>query len=249
MGHALGDLTDEQWRSPSRCDGWSVQDVVAHLIGTNTFWAASIEAGVMGSPTRYLASFDPVATPAQMVEPMRSMTAADTLQQFLDTNNVLCAVIESLNDCDWSKVAESPPGHVPIRLVAHHALWDSWVHERDILVPLGIAPAEEGDELISCLRYVAALGPALGLSAESGRSGALLIEATEPDARVVVDVNTTVHVHDGPAPSGATRLRGRAVDLIDMLSIRAPLDPPVSEQDRWLFSGLATVFDAAIDAA
>ena len=29
----LDGLTDEQWRSPTDCDGWSVRDIVAHLAG------------------------------------------------------------------------------------------------------------------------------------------------------------------------------------------------------------------------
>jgi len=35
--HALVDdlsrLTDEQWRTPSLCEGWTVHDVAAHLVG------------------------------------------------------------------------------------------------------------------------------------------------------------------------------------------------------------------------
>ena len=44
----LGALDDAQWRSPSRCEDWSVQDVVSHLVGTNQFWTVSIGAGLAG---------------------------------------------------------------------------------------------------------------------------------------------------------------------------------------------------------
>ena len=30
-----------------------------------------------------------------------------------------------------------------MRLLASHALWDGWVHERDIALPLGLTPPEE----------------------------------------------------------------------------------------------------------
>src|SRR4051812_29978797 len=63
----LAGLDDEQWATPSRCAGWSVQDVVSHLVTTNQFWTISILSGLKGEPTQYLATFDPVATPAQMV--------------------------------------------------------------------------------------------------------------------------------------------------------------------------------------
>src|SRR4051794_15328761 len=65
---ALASLSDEQWLAPSRCAGWTVQDVIAHVIGVNGFWQISITSGAAGAPTKYLVGFDPVATPQQMVE-------------------------------------------------------------------------------------------------------------------------------------------------------------------------------------
>ncbi|MEY2460068.1 MAG: hypothetical protein QOG30_1898 [Acidimicrobiaceae bacterium] len=244
----LATLTDEQWTRPSRCEGWSVQDVIAHLIGTNNFWSLSILAGLAGSPTRILAAFDPAATPALMVEPMRSMSASETLDQFVESNQALYDAIESLDIDGWSTVAESPAGHVPIRLLASHALWDAWVHERDIMLPLDLIPAQEPDEIASCLRYVTAVAPVLAFSSDPTRRGALEIDATEPDVHVVIEVDTTVVVRDGPAPAGAIRLTGRATDLVDSLSIRAPLHHTVPAHSRWLIEGLATVFDVQVES-
>jgi uncharacterized protein (TIGR03083 family) len=243
MAAALGALTDDQWAHPSRCEGWSVQDVIAHLVGTNAFWALSIRSGLAGEPTRFLASFDPMATPAQMVAPMRVLAPSEVLEQFVETNQALFDAVAEVDDAGWSMLAEAPPGHLPIRLVAHHALWDSWVHERDVLLPLGIAPDEEADEVVSCLRYVAALAPAFGITADAAQRGALVIDAVDPDTCVVVEVDGSVAVHTGPAPADALRLTGGAVDLVDVLSIRAPLTHPVPEHQRWLVAGLAEVFD------
>lgn len=63
----LARLTDDQWAHPSRCEGWSAKDVVVHLDSTNAFWAFSLSAGRTGEPTRFLATFDPVASPAELV--------------------------------------------------------------------------------------------------------------------------------------------------------------------------------------
>jgi uncharacterized protein (TIGR03083 family) len=243
---ALARLTDEQWKQPSRCENWTVQDVVAHLIGTNSFWTMSIVAGVSGAPTRVLATFDPAATPELMVAPMRAMPPAQVLEQFAETNQSLFDVVEQLDDSGWSAVGESPAGHVPMRAVAHHALWDAWIHERDILLPLGLTPDEEPDELVACLRYVAGIAPVLNAMSDPGRRGSLEIDATDPDVHVVVEVGETVVVRDGVAPPGAVRLAGRTVDLIESLSIRAPLDQPVPPDGRWLVEGLATIFDTTV---
>jgi uncharacterized protein (TIGR03083 family) len=233
-------LTDEQWRSPSRCDEWSAQDVVNHLIGTNQFWHGSMASALAGSPTRFLEAFDPAATPSLMVEPMRALSPAQTLERLAATTEAMFEVVDSLDDEGWCTLAESPPGHVPIRLLAAHALWDSWIHERDIALPLGLAPAEEPDEVRSSLRYVAALGPAL---AGGGRHGALVVDATEPDDHFVVEAEESVHVHGGVAPEGALTLSGRAVDLVEQLSMRAPASHHVPDQTSWLLGGLAEIFD------
>lgn len=243
MELVLERLTDEQWKSASRCDGWSVQDVIAHLIGTNRFWSGSIIAGLAGSPTRVLVGFDPAATPSLMVEPMRSMSPAETLEQFVDSNRGIFDAVESLDHAGWSTLAESPVGHVSVRLVANHALWDAWIHERDIVLPLGLAPTEEVDEVVACLRYAAAIGPTFVLSRDPDRRGALVVVATEPDVRFVIDVGSTVDVHDGEPPDDAARVAGRAVDLVESLSIRAPLVRSADAASQWLFDGLADVFD------
>jgi len=94
LGTALVDLSAVQWSAASRCDGWRVQDVVAHLAGTNRFWNAAITAGVAGTPTRFLAGFDPKATPAAMVDAMRSMTPAETFDRFRASNDALCEVVD-----------------------------------------------------------------------------------------------------------------------------------------------------------
>lgn len=243
MVSQLASLSDDQWRTPSRCDGWTAQDVIAHLSGTNEFWQVSMMAGLAGAPTRFLERFDPKATPAAMVGAMQALTPAETYERFVESTTAMCAVVGALDDDGWATIAEAPPGHVPIRLVAHHALWDAWVHERDILLPLGVAPAEEGDEVIACLRYAAALGPALTLMSDGDRRGVLAIDASEPTTQIVVDVADVVSVREGPVPGGSAVLRGRAVDLLEMLSIRVPFDQPVRDDARWMLDGLAAVFE------
>ena len=85
------------------------------------------------------------------------------------STEALCRQFETLDDGGWSTLAEAPHGHVTISAMALHALWDSWVHERDILLPLGLAPEHHDDEVAASLRYAAALGPAFALSRGADR--------------------------------------------------------------------------------
>ncbi len=245
----LARLDEQQWQAASRCAGWSVQDVVAHLIGVNAFWEASVVAGLAGSPTRLLAAFDPAATPPLMVEPMRTLTPDDVLAQFVASNDGFLGAIDGLDERGWSMTAESPAGHVPIRLLASHALWDCWIHERDIARPLGLDPVVHADEVRISLRYAAALSPALALShaqeSTVPASQRFAVEATDPDTDFVLEVGESVALHAGPAVAGSPCLRGGSVSLVEALSLREPLPAATPPEWRVALGGLAATFDAA----
>lgn len=249
LATALASFTDEQWSHPSRCAGWSNRDVIVHLDSTNTFWSMSIAAGVHGEPTRFLATFDPVASPAQLVAGSGDVSTGEVLARFVASTDALVGLCSSLDHAGWSAAAEAPPGHVSVSAVAHHALWDSWVHERDVLVPLGLAPEPEADEVAACLRYVAALGPALALNRGAAGSGVLAIDATGPDVVVVVDIGEQVVVRAGAAgaPTAELRLAGDAVELLEALSVRRPLTQLIPVGSAWMLRGLSDTFDVAPD--
>ena len=249
LATALASFTDEQWSHPSRCAGWSNRDVIVHLDSTNTFWSMSIAAGVHGEPTRFLATFDPVASPAQLVAGSGDVSTGEVLARFVASTDALVGLCSSLDHAGWSAAAEAPPGHVSVSAVAHHALWDSWVHERDVLVPLGLAPEPEADEVAACLRYVAALGPALALNRGAAGSGVLAIDATGPDVVVVVDIGAEVVVRAGAAgaPTAELRLAGDAVELLEALSVRRPLTQLIPADSVWMLRGLSDTFDVADD--
>ncbi len=193
MNAMLAELTDEEWTTPSRCDGWVVRDVV---------------------------------------------------DQFVATNEALLGAVAELDDAGWSVASESPAGHVPIRLLAQHALWDCWVHERDIAIPLDIEAAFEPDEVKSCLQFAAAVSPVLGLGLGHSSVGAFGVKATNPDVQFVVDVGASVAVRDQAPASSVPCLHGDAVALIEALSLRAPLPPSTPIEWTQLLDGLATAFDA-----
>jgi uncharacterized protein (TIGR03083 family) len=245
MEATLAGLGDDDWSSASRCDGWTVQDVVAHLVGVNGFWQLSVSAGLAGTPTRVLVGFDPAATPPLMVDQMRALTPAELLSQFVASNDGFLGAVDELDEASWSVLAESPAGHVPIRLLASHALWDSWVHERDIAIPLGLTPAVEPDEVLSSLRYAAALGPAFAISTRGALAGEFTVETSDPESCFALEVGDSVMVRDRAAARDVPCLRGGAVELLEALSLRAPLPSSAPAEWRQLLGGLASAFDAA----
>ena len=238
FAQTLATLDEAQWAAPSRCAEWSAQGVVSHLVEVNQFWTYSIRSALAGTPSTLLMNFDPVVNPARSVARMGELSPAEVLARFVETNADLASAMADVTD--WAVLAESPPGHVCASTAMHHALWDSWTHERDVLVPLGITPVLDDGELAACLRYAATLAPAFALMLDPDRSGAFGLATTDPAVRIDVVVDNVVSVREGER---APTLTGSTLDVLEMLSIRAPLTVQVPAGERWMFTGLATVFD------
>ena len=243
LAGVLATLTEAQWQHPSRCAGWSVQDVVSHLVSTNGFWALSVQAGLGGEPTRFLASFDPVATPAQLAALEAGTPPATTLEQLVASNQALAEALAAVPDDDaWESLAEAPPGHVPIRLLADHALWDAWVHERDILLPLGLEPTVDADEVRTSLRYGACLGQAFTRCAGATDAGAVRIVVDDPADAFVVRAEGAQVLAEPDDPGVAAVVTAPAVPLLETLSTR-DVGLAMTPEIGWLMAGLAEVFD------
>jgi uncharacterized protein (TIGR03083 family) len=227
----LSSLTAEQWRVPSRCDAWTVRDVVVHLLDVDPFWVLSLTAGRAGEPTRVLAEFDPKATPLVLVDARASLSDQEVLDAFMANTETFVDTVKSFGDDDgdddWDGQAESPMGHTTARLTLAHALWDSWYHERDILLPLGIEPPVVDDELNVVAWYSLFFGAAQGGLVDDpapvgdGADQPFEVDVVFddlPDRPMRVRVGRRVHLEPGSAPVAA----GTALDFVEWFSGRAP---------------------------
>lgn len=239
----LSSLTADQWETRSRCSAWTVKDVVAHLAGINPMFVMSALAGLDGKPTRLMRHFDPAKSPPMMVDQLGALSPDEVLNLFVTSNDALFTVLDALDEKGWSTTAESVPGDVSMRLLMSHALWDSWVHERDIVLPLGIEPVVVAEEVTASLRYVAALSPAFAIGAEQEYSGEFAIETTAPAYSCVVEVKGSVAVRTGATSTEASMLKGSAVELTEALSTRLPLPDDSPAEWHKLLQGLKYTWD------
>jgi uncharacterized protein (TIGR03083 family) len=243
LAATLASLSAEQWAHASRCAGWSARDVIVHLESTNAFWEFSIAAGRTGEPTRMLQTFDPVASPAKLVA-RSEISWPEVAERFAASSATFTALLESLDETDWPKIAEAPPGHITISATAHHALWDSWVHERDVLLPLGLPLAVEPDEVAACLRYVAGVTPGFAITRGLARTGTFAVVASDPSVAFVVEIASGVQVRDRrPDDAVELTLTGDAVELLEALSVRRPLGQVVPPESAWMIGGLQEIFE------
>ncbi len=158
---AFRSLDDQEWVAMTRCDGWDARALGGHLAEACTFFAATLGSSRRGRPTRYLEDFDPRTSPERVATRSMEQTPAQILASLDEAESALRAVLADYDadsdDSAWELPAEAPPGHVPARLSLQHALFDSWLHERDLLVPLGRTPPVHDDELMLVITYLAGL--------------------------------------------------------------------------------------------
>lgn len=110
MAEIAATFTDAEWSAPSRCNRWSVRDVIAHVAGINPLYVMSAVAGLAGEPT----DFDPAVSPLRMVEDIAALSSAEVLDLLTATNAKLIATVEALDGARWCTPAESPLGEVPM---------------------------------------------------------------------------------------------------------------------------------------
>lgn len=222
----LAALDESHWSATSRCEEWTTKDVVLHLLSVDVFGVMAITAGRAGTPTQLLRAFDPSVSPGQLVEPSRGLGFREVLDQFAASTATFVGAVESLGDELWTLPAESPVGRVPARLMLAHLFWDSWLHERDILVPLGLAPDIDTDELHTAIWYgvfvAATQGGLIGDDAAVGPGLAAPFDLAVafddlPGRAIRVRVDAGVEV--SPAERGTPV--GPALDIVEAFTGRA----------------------------
>jgi uncharacterized protein (TIGR03083 family) len=150
------------WPAPTRCTDWSAHDVVRHLCDGN-----AIAAGTTGHTFDVAAGFDPRITPRGWPAISARESPGATLRRFQATTDELLARLrDRLARGNRFDVVRLPYGPADWTIFVLHAFWDSWLHERDILLAQGREHPTDGDATV----YAAAYGLFIA-AAVAARSG------------------------------------------------------------------------------
>jgi uncharacterized protein (TIGR03083 family) len=228
---ALSGLTEAQWKSPTRCTSWDARGVVSHLVTVDGFFTMTLRAAAAGdAPTTFIRGFDPSTGTDDLVAPLLELPTEALFEQFVTGTDTLFATVQTLEGDDWRSLGEAPFGHMPARLILAHAFWDSWLHERDILVPLGVDVPVEDDELLTATWYTLVVGglqgglldddAPVGPGADAPIDISLQFDDLPIAVRAQIDTGTRISRSDGADAVAA----GSAVDLVESFAGRAPAD-------------------------
>lgn len=216
-------LPDDRWSAPTRCMDWNVTDIAQHLLLVTNFLTFTLHHARKRQPTTVLQGFDPQAGPAALLASAPKLSSTQLVADLEAIDARVDAVIAEMTHDDWFGPAEAPPGRVPAYLALTHMLFDSWVHERDLMVPAGEVVVTDVSEASVVIAYVVGLaGIARGVDERPPLTQRLVIKPTDADGPLEVNVGpdgVRIGLTDASAQPNAS---GTAADLVDIATGREP---------------------------
>jgi uncharacterized protein (TIGR03083 family) len=129
----LGDVLDAgEWDLPSECPGWSVRDVLSHMVGTERSLLG--EASPEALPIPDHVHNEVGARNEGWVASLRDHSGPEVLSIFRDVTSRRVAELRSFSPARFDELGPSPVGKVPYREFMRVRVMDCWVHEQDIRV-------------------------------------------------------------------------------------------------------------------
>jgi uncharacterized protein (TIGR03083 family) len=124
----------DDWAAPTRCADWSAHDVVRHLCDFN---AIATGAGPDDRTLDLTAGFDPRITPRGWLAPSAGESPEATLNRFETTTERALALLRTRLAQGGRFDVWLPYGLMDWTVSVLHGFWDSWLHERDVLLARG----------------------------------------------------------------------------------------------------------------
>jgi uncharacterized protein (TIGR03083 family) len=203
-------LTAEQWAQPTECPGWSVQDQVAHLVGTESFLAGhAVPAGAEEAANLPHVQNPMGASNEAWVISMRSLPPAEVLARWRAVSAERLGQLRSAPAERFDELGPSPVGQVPYREFMAVRVMDCWSHEQDIRRAVG-KPGHRSGPVVehSLARFVSAMPFVVGKKA-GAPDGSTVVFALGGDAPRTITVAVAegrAKVADEPPAAPTVRL-------------------------------------------
>jgi uncharacterized protein (TIGR03083 family) len=138
----LRGLSDEQWESPSRCEGWRVADVAAHVVGQLTD-VSNLRLEGLGT----------AEVTQRQVDERRGQSPTDIADELQRATETAKALVAAFDDDAWN--AEGPQGNGTTLGFGVESLWfDTFLHADDIRAALD-QPSVTGDGVLPSVSHIA----------------------------------------------------------------------------------------------
>jgi len=140
----------DDWAAPTRCADWSAHDVVRHLCDGN---AIATRAGPDDHTLDIAAGFDPRITPRGWLTASAGESPDATLTRFVATSGEVIALLRTRLAQKRRFDIRLPYGPMDWTVLVLHGFWDSWLHERDVLLARGTDHPTDDDATAYATAY------------------------------------------------------------------------------------------------
>ncbi|MEV4157092.1 maleylpyruvate isomerase N-terminal domain-containing protein [Nocardia salmonicida] len=188
----VADLDEKAWRRMSPLPGWTLFDVVAHVVGSES-WLL----GETPPPHDPLRPKDDVRTLPHVrnevavlneiwVDRLRPLSGKRLLALFDETTERRRAALAAMDDEDWQASTVSPVGQVPYGRFMRVRLFDCWMHELDLADGIGRSVPEGGARAEAAFAELTiGLGRAVVKGAKAPDGSLITLDLTGPVTRQV----------------------------------------------------------------
>lgn len=210
----LSDLSADDWYSPTALPGWTVKDVVAHIIGTESLLAGiapphtSIDVRSFPHVRNEIGAFN-----EEWVEGLRSESGEAILARFREIVDRRRSELSAMSDEEFAAETTTPIGPAPYLRFMRIRVFDCWMHELDIHDAVGRPGNEAGARArVAFEELVQSLGYAVGKKAKAPDGARIAFELSGPlgrDVFVSVDGRASVVPELPSAATVTVRMDGR----------------------------------------
>lgn len=209
-------LNEAQWKTPTDCPSWSVQDQVSHLVGAESRILGNPEPNHTPTDTGHVKN-DVGQSNEVLVDYRRSWAGQDVLYEFRELTGQRLRLLRAMTDEEFAAETQTPIGPGTVTEFVNIRIFDAWVHEQDMrralnvpgelegpvadhsvgriarAMPFVVARKSQAPDGVTVLFDIAgSAGRLVSVGVEGQRGSELDSDPTSPTVRIATDVETFI---------------------------------------------------------
>ncbi|NCL74913.1 maleylpyruvate isomerase family mycothiol-dependent enzyme [Rhodococcus sp. YH1] len=207
----LADVHGDTWYTPTSLPGWTVKDITAHLIGTESMLAGieaphvEIDVHALGHVRNEIGAFN-----ERWIESLRGTPGDEVLARYREIVARRREQLGAMTQKDFDEPAMTPVGQATYGRFMRIRVFDCWMHELDLRDALGV-PGDEGGARaeLAAAEIFGALAFVVGKRGKAPDGARITFELSGPLAR-------TLHVEVDGRAAVVPALSGQATSIVAM---------------------------------
>jgi uncharacterized protein (TIGR03083 family) len=180
VAQLLEGLSDDQWRQVSILPGWTVHDVVAHIIGTESVLVGEIAPSAKGDLSESGHVHNDIGALNELwVDSMRELSPPEMLERYRAITSTRARSLEPMTEEELDAPSWTPVGQATYGRYMQIRVFDCWIHEQDIRDSVGVPGNDSGEPAeVSMNELSLALGFIVGKKAGAPEGSSVTFEVT-----------------------------------------------------------------------